>query len=109
MEGSKEALELSKKDDMLSSTVGCHPTSCLDFERQNNHQNYLNQFIDLAQNNRDKIIAIGEIGLDYDRLHFCPKNAQLKLLHILFLSIKKLIHFMFLNLLQILCDAIRNG
>lgn len=27
---------------------------------------------------KDKIIAIGECGLDYDRFHYSPKDVQLK-------------------------------
>ncbi|CAK9301548.1 unnamed protein product, partial [Gordionus sp. m RMFG-2023] len=32
----------------------------------------------LIKDNKDKIIAIGEYGLDYDRLNFCRKDIQIK-------------------------------
>lgn len=32
----------------------------------------------LVENNRDVVAAVGEMGLDYDRLHFCPKDVQAK-------------------------------
>ncbi|KAI7983777.1 hypothetical protein LOK49_LG15G01574 [Camellia lanceoleosa] len=32
----------------------------------------------LCSNNLCKVVAIGECGLDYDRLHFCPPDVQKK-------------------------------
>lgn len=74
---SKEALNIAQKDDNLFSTVGCHPTRCLEFM---NHKEgpvaYLEELRELASKNRSKVVAIGETGLDYDRLHFCDKETQ---------------------------------
>ncbi|KAF9584217.1 TatD DNase [Lunasporangiospora selenospora] len=77
----KTALELVKDDDSLYTTVGCHPTRCSEFEAfadgPEGYFNALKAFLNdpLA---KKKVVAIGECGLDYDRLHFCPVETQLK-------------------------------
>jgi TatD DNase family protein len=56
--------------------VGCHPTHCDKFEP--NSERYLNELLQLAQEGMKKghVVAIGECGLDYDRIQFCNKLTQ---------------------------------
>lgn len=76
LEDSKKAIELSRTDSKLFTTVGCHPTRCNEF--LSNPDDYLQGLRDLISGNKDKVVAIGECGLDYERFHFCEKEVQLK-------------------------------
>ncbi|KAF9925929.1 TatD DNase [Linnemannia zychae] len=77
----KEALDLVRDHDGLYMTVGCHPTRCSEFDGYaggpDGYFNALKIYLDNPET-KGKIVAIGECGLDYDRLHFCPKETQQK-------------------------------
>jgi len=71
----------------LFCTVGVHPTNCQMFESgTTSAEAYLDdllavgkQGISASSSGRRRLcVAIGECGLDYDRLMFCPKDLQLK-------------------------------
>lgn len=80
LEDSRQALNLARTHDMLYSTVGCHPTRCQDFEAD--PRGYLSQLESLVAQGGSKVVAVGEMGLDYDRLEFCGKEMQLRYLEL---------------------------
>jgi TatD DNase family protein len=58
----------------LFTTVGCHPTRCSEFLPDPDV--YLQSLAEQIERNREKVVALGELGLDYDRLNFCEKDVQ---------------------------------
>ncbi|KAF8571745.1 hypothetical protein P879_00102 [Paragonimus westermani] len=70
----QESVALSRTDSRLFTTAGCHPTRCTEF--QSDPIQYLFGLKELIAHNPDKIVAVGECGLDYDREQFCPANVQ---------------------------------
>ena len=65
----------------LFSTIGVHPTRCMEFENNSfnySSDEYFQELINLINIPNNNIAAIGEFGLDYDRLQFCSKENQIK-------------------------------
>ncbi|ORC88480.1 tatD related deoxyribonuclease [Trypanosoma theileri] len=84
LEESRQAIALCKKynsnDLQCFCTVGCHPTRCGEFVQD--PERYYNDLRVLVAEHTVKkdggcVAAVGEIGLDYDRLFFCDKEVQL--------------------------------
>lgn len=72
LEGSKKSIELSKKYDFIYSTCGISPNDIPQTEEK--LWKMLDEIKNLAKNNR-KVVAIGEIGLDY---HWNTENKELQ-------------------------------
>jgi len=70
VEGSKKAIELAEKHAGVSATVGIHPHNASQLT-----QDILNVLRKLSEN--PKVVAIGEIGLDYYR-NLSPRESQIK-------------------------------
>lgn len=72
-----EAVELTKTcPSKLYTTLGVHPTRCGEFVAD--PETYFQGLCNKLDQHKDQIVALGELGLDYDRLHFCEKDVQKK-------------------------------
>lgn len=69
LESSIKASDLSKKHDKIFSMIGSHP-----HEAKHYTENTRNQYKKLVLENK-KIVAVGEIGLDY-HYDFSPRDVQ---------------------------------
>ncbi|KAI5679654.1 hypothetical protein M9H77_00881 [Catharanthus roseus] len=80
LEESKEALAIAETDARLFCTVGVHPTRCSEFDESGDPEKHFQALLSLAKEGieKGKVVAIGECGLDYDRLRFCPAEIQKK-------------------------------
>lgn len=72
----EQAFQIANTHEKLYATVGCHPTRCGEFEAD--PDGYMTSLCNQIDQHRDKVVAIGECGLDYDRLNFCEKDTQKK-------------------------------
>jgi len=80
LDEARKALELASDDRRLFTTVGVHPTRCKELvEAEEGMAAYIDTLLDLAREGQKngKVVAIGECGLDYDRLGFCDQATQL--------------------------------
>ncbi len=57
VESSRDCIELANKYDCIYCTIGVHPSDCEKYNEQ--------ALIDMLEEKNNKIVAIGEIGLDY--------------------------------------------
>ncbi|CUV06458.1 unnamed protein product [Cryptosporidium hominis] len=76
LEALKICEELDPKCKLLFTTVGVHPTRTKDCKVHSD--DYLKRMKDLIRMNSSRIKAIGEFGLDSDRLHFSSMKIQEK-------------------------------
>lgn len=79
LENSKSAIHLCEEHPgFLYSTIGVHPCSTQDFEKHPGGPSALVAALrQLIESSPKAFVAIGEIGLDYDRLTLSPKETQL--------------------------------
>ena len=83
IEDSIESLQLVRKLEPqygLYSTAGIHPTRCSVFQDEDSATQVISQLSEVLEEgmNGKNVVAIGECGLDYDRLQFCDKDTQKK-------------------------------
>lgn len=69
LKSSKDSLELAKKYDFIYASVGLHPHEADKFDKAQE---------ELLKNlaRQDKVVAIGEIGLDYYKNYSHPENQR---------------------------------
>lgn len=70
---------LTAAADKLFTTAGVHPTHAKLFDTHGADSYYAALLKHVTDNlSAKKIVALGEMGLDYDRLEYCDKETQMK-------------------------------
>lgn len=69
LEGCRATVDLTRRYDYFYGGVGIHPECARELP-----ENWLSQVRDMLQ--EPKVVALGEIGLDYHWLDECPKDRQ---------------------------------
>ncbi len=70
LQTSQKSIDFAEKYSGMYAAVGIHPSDCFKYEDM---QSVLDKISSLSQH--EKVVAIGEIGLDY-HYDFSPKNTQ---------------------------------
>ena len=65
---SRDALNIANEREDCFSTCGVHPTRCNEFESADDSEAYLEGLKKLIMENKNKILAVGECGIDYERV-----------------------------------------
>jgi TatD DNase family protein len=73
----REALKLVRTRPELYCTVGVHPTRAREMSGEGvDGVEYLQGLKSVIEEGKEKVVAVGELGLDYDRLGFCSVEEQ---------------------------------
>ncbi|KAI5432449.1 hypothetical protein KIW84_036256 [Lathyrus oleraceus] len=77
LQESREALAIAETDGL---SFHYFLALGLEFEESGDPENHFQALLSLAKEGiqKGKVVAVGECGLDYDRLHFCPAEIQKK-------------------------------
>jgi len=78
-ESNRKTLELSEKYKILKPALGLYPDDAIKLTEEQ-----LQNELEFIEKNKDKIIAIGEVGLDYK---YCKKEQEQKLQKEIFIKI----------------------
>ena len=78
LEDCKQSFKLAQKNESFYCTVGVHPCRVTEIDKHESQEKYIEELEKLIVEFGDKCVAIGECGLDYDRLEFSSKEHQLK-------------------------------
>eukprot|EP00892_Ulva_mutabilis_P006224 jgi/Ulvmu1/3974/UM182_0002.1 len=75
----RAALHLARTDSRLFCTAGVHPTRCNELDaHEGGGERYMEELREVIREGvaEGKTVAVGECGLDYDRLQFCDAATQ---------------------------------